>query len=79
MTIDGGRSRRRRGFNLRPGHDELEARTAAARALQLNEGQVIPAGKEPHPIGGDGLVADGAGHPVRERALLVAGIHPRGV
>jgi hypothetical protein len=31
------------------------------------------------PLGGDGGVADGAGHAVQKRAKVIAGIHPRGV
>ncbi len=58
---------------------ELEGRAATPMALDLDEGQILPAGQEPDPVGGDGLVADGAAEPVRKRALWVAGIHPRGV
>jgi len=80
MAIDGRGGGGRRGWLVfRPGHDELEARAAAAGALDVDEGQVITAGQQPNSVGGDGLVADGAGRPVRERALRVAGIHPRGV
>ena len=80
--------------HLRGGHDlachrigldcqgvgqELQGGAAAVRTYNLDEGQVFATRKEADPIGGDGLVADGAEQPVGERAQWVAGIHPRGV
>jgi len=60
------------------GH-ELERGAATSMALDLDERQVLPSSEEPDPVGGDGLVADGAVEPVGERALWVARSHPRGV
>ena len=68
-----------RGIGDRRVAEEAECGAAAAITLDLDEGQIFPAGQEPDPFGGDGLVADGAGRSVQERAQLVAGIHPRGV
>ena len=50
-----------------------------ARAVDLEEGEVVAPGQELDPVGGDALLADGAGDPVRERAEVVQRIHPRGV
>lgn len=58
---------------------ELQRRAAAVRTFNLDEGQIFTPSQEADPVAGDGLVADGAEQPVRERAKWVAGIHPRGV
>lgn len=58
---------------------ELKGRAATVMARDLDKCQILSASQEPDPVGGDGLVADGAAESVRERALWVAGIHPRGV
>ncbi len=58
---------------------EPERGAPARGALDLDERHVLAAGEKADPFGGDGLVADGAGHPVRERAKEVARIHPSGV
>ena len=61
------------------GHDETERRGRAGPAVELEEDEIVAAGKEPDPGGRDGLIADGAREAVHERAEIVLTIHPGGV
>jgi len=69
----------RRVGEARLGLDEAEGRAAARRAIDAEEGDVLAARDDPHVDGGDGLLADGAGESVRERAEVIQRIHPSGV
>ncbi len=59
--------------------DETERRAAAGRAIHLQEEEVVAPRQEPDPIGGDVLLADGAPHPVEQRAKVILRTHPPGV
>ncbi len=78
LRRDRGQQIRNRTNRPRLGH-KFERRAPTPSAVDLNEREVLTACEEPDPISGDGLVADGASQPVRERAQVVAMIHPRGV
>jgi len=59
--------------------DEAERRAAAGRAVQLEEQEIVASREEPDPGGGDVLLADGAPHPVEQRAEAILRTHPAGV
>jgi len=59
--------------------DEAERRAAARRAIHLQEEEVVASCQEPHPLGGDVLLADGAPHAVEQRAKVILWTHPAGV
>src|SRR5262249_42868848 len=63
----------------RLGEDEAEGRAAAGRALDPDEGDVLPGCHDGDPGGGAGLLADGAREAVRERAEVIQRIHPGAV
>jgi len=69
----------RRVGEARLGLDEAEGRAPARRAIDAEEGDVLAARDNPHVDSGDGLLADGAGESVRERAEVIQRIHPSGV
>lgn len=59
--------------------DEAEGGGTARSAIELEKDEIVPTGKEPDPVGGDALLADGAPDTVEERAKVILRTHPPGV
>jgi len=59
--------------------DEAERCAATRQAIDLQEQEIVAVGEEPDPVAGDVLLADGAPHPVEQRAEAILRTHPAGV
>ena len=59
--------------------DDAERFAPAARAVHLDEHEVVAAGEDADPLEGDELAADGAVDAVRERREAIARVHRRSV